>query len=272
MEQFNTVDTDHKNMQYVETPAMMVIDGDGNLIFSGFAHDNLMKRSPLVKMEAKTVLYVDTEPEPKSVGRFVEFRRNCVRVKCYAALSGPYGPMHHDYFWFDVDKSTWQKLWEFCTRRVNGKPNKCRATIAQNIDFRSDEQVGSKRSASVALSSQNPYLVLGAPGDLDVWKFMKNHDDQVLTHDLQRLKDRMQNEFDHLEMAWWNSDRTINFYTDTFVKQTYRHGDECLKRLLEHMHKQRRLTGDTRNVVEMSIEFLRAEYFTDRRNEQGGAG
>ena len=84
MEQFNTVDTDHKTMQYVETPAMMVIDGDGNLIFSGFAHDNLMRRSPLVKMEAKTVQYVTSEPEPKSVGRFVEFRRNCVRLRCYA--------------------------------------------------------------------------------------------------------------------------------------------------------------------------------------------
>ena len=160
MEQFNTVDTDHKAMQYVETPAMMVIDAHGNLIFSGFAHDNLMRDSPLIKMEAKTVQYVSSEPEPKSVGRFVELRRNCVRLKCYAALTGPYGPMHHDYFWFDVDKSTWQRLWEFCTRRVNGKPNKCRATIAQNIDFHSDEQVGSKRSASVALSSQNPFLVL----------------------------------------------------------------------------------------------------------------
>ena len=154
---------------------------------------------------------------------------------------------------------------------MNGKPNKCRAFIAQRIDFHSDEQVGQKRSASIALSSQNPYLVLGAPGDLDVWNHIKNYDNQVLTHDLQRLKDRMQNEFDHLEMAWWNSDRTINFYDDSFVRQTYRHDDECLKRLLQEMDQQRHRTGDTRNVVEMSIEFLREQYFTDRRNEQGAS-
>jgi hypothetical protein len=158
------VDTDYKAAKFKTRPAFFIIDTDGNLIFSGFAHDNIVKHSPVMKMEAKTVQYVSTEPEFKVVGRIAEEWRDCVRLKCYAALSGPYGAMRHDYFWFDVDKSTWQRLWEFCTRRVDGKPNKCRATIAQNIDFHSQEQVGSNRSASVALSSQNPYMVLGAKG------------------------------------------------------------------------------------------------------------
>ena len=118
-------------------------------------------------------------------------------------------------------------------------------------------------------TSQNPYLVLAAPGDLDVWKLLKDYDDQVLMHDLQRLKDRMQKEFDHQQLAWWNSNRTIDFYTDNFVKQTYRHGDECLKRVLQHMNKQKRLTGDTSNVVEMSIQFLKQQRFHDLRIEQG---
>ena len=415
VEEFDTVDTDYKAAKFETRPAFFIIDTDGNLIFSGFAHDNLVKRSPMMKMEAKTVQYVSAEPEFKVVGRIAEEWRDCVRLKCYAAQTGPWGSMRHDYIWFDVDKSTWQRLWEFCTQRVNGKPNKCRATIAQNIDFHSQEQVGSNRSASVALSSQNPYLVLGAkgpklsfskimseeaqfrakldkihqfyasqiknrhdshqlfekmfnalyryddkqkkwvhravsddkryyiemylyvcyylknvkggaptiitnddlqryfstkdqidivkalyaqdesrfkelflsmwepwiksasylglgaPGDLDVWNHIKNYDNQVLMHDLQRLKNRMQTGFDRLEKAWWNSNRTIDFYDDSFVRQTYRHNDECLKRLLEHMRKQRRLTGDTRNVVEMSIQFLKQQEFHDRRREQGAS-
>ena len=152
-QEFVTVDTDHHRMEYVETPAMMVIDADGNLIFSGYAHDNLVKRTPLVRIEGKTVQYVTADPEPKLVGRFVEFRRKCVRLRCYAAASGPDGPLRHDHIWFDVDKSTWQKLWEFCTRRVDGKPNKCRAFIAQRIDFHSNEQVGQKSMAC------NPYVI-----------------------------------------------------------------------------------------------------------------
>ena len=159
MQQFVTVDIDYPGMQYVETPAIMVIDADGNLIFSGYAHDNLVKKAPLVKIEQKTVRYVTSDPQLKSVGRIVEHRRNCVRVTCYTAASGSYGSLRHDHIWFDVDKSTWQSLWEFFTRRVNGKPNKCRAFIAQNIDFHSNEQVGQQRSASVALSSQNPYTI-----------------------------------------------------------------------------------------------------------------
>ena len=158
-QQFFTVDIDAHRMQYVETPAFIVIDGDGNLSFSGYAHDNLVKGEPLVKIEQKTVQYVTSDAQLKSVGGFVQHQRNCVRVTCYAAASGSYGPLRHDHIWFDVDKSTWQSLWEFFTRRVNGKPNKCRAFIAQNIDFHSNEQVGQQRSASVALSSQNPYTI-----------------------------------------------------------------------------------------------------------------
>ena len=100
------MDVDYKAGKYIKTPAFLIIDTDGNLTFSGFAHDNLVRRSPMMKMEAKTVQYVSTEPEFKVVGRIVEEWRDCVRLKCYAALSGPYGAMRHDYFWFDVDKST----------------------------------------------------------------------------------------------------------------------------------------------------------------------
>ena len=411
VEEFNTVDTDYKAAKFITTPAFFIIDTDGNLIFSGFAHDNLVKRSPMMKMEAKTVQYVSSEPEFKVVGRIAEEWRDCVRLKCYAEQTGPLGPMHHDYFWFDVDKSTWQKLWEFCTRRVNGKPNKCRATIAQNIDFHTHEQVGSKQSAAfhnpyLVLGAKGPklsfskpmseearfrvkldhihqffaaqindrhnshqlfekmfnalyryddkqkkwvhrsvsddkryaiemylyvcyylknvkggaptitttadlqqyffmkeqidivkalyahneprlkelflsmwepyinsasYLGLGARGDLDVWKHIKKYDDSVLMDNFSRLKNRMQNEFDGLEMAWWNSNHTITFYDDSFNGETYRHNDECLKRLLEHMREQRRLTGDTRNVVEMSIQFLKQQEFHDRRVEQGAS-
>jgi hypothetical protein len=164
IQEFKTVDIDSKAKQYKETNASLVIDKNGNLIFFGFAYDNLVKGSPLMKIENRTIQYVLSEPEFKVIGRIAEEWRDCVRLKCYAALTGWYGPMRHDYFWFDVDKSTWQRLWEFCIRPVNGKPNMCRATIAQNIDFHSQEQVGSNRSASIALSSQNPYLVLGAKG------------------------------------------------------------------------------------------------------------
>ena len=119
----------------------------------------------------------------------------------------------------------------------------------------------------------NPYLVFctAGPNDLDVWEHMQNFDNQALNHNLQRLKHRMEVQFDHQQMQWWNSDRTINLYTDNFVKQTYRHGDECLKRVLQHMDKQKRLTGDTRNVVEMSIQFLKQQRFDDLRSEQGAA-
>ena len=116
-------------------------------------------------------------------------------------------------------------------------------------------------------------FVLSGRGDLDVWNLLKDYDASVLMDDLQRLKDKMKTDFDHQEMEWWHSGRTIDFYTDTFVRQTYPHGDECLKHLLKHMHEQKRLTKrltkDTRNVVAMSINFLRLQYLHDRKIEQG---
>ena len=149
----------------------------------------------------------------------------------------------------------------------------CRFTSAHELQgyMYKRESVGMAAATTRdALSSQNPYLVLGAPGDLDVWKQIDAYDDQGLTHDLQRLKYTMQNEFDYQQMAWWISDRTISLYTDNFQEQRYRHGDECLKRVLQHMHKQKRLKDDTRNVVEMSIQFLKQQSFHDLRNDQDG--
>ena len=39
------MDIDYKAGKFIKTHAFLIIDADGNLIFSGFAHDNLVRRA-----------------------------------------------------------------------------------------------------------------------------------------------------------------------------------------------------------------------------------
>ena len=146
--EFKTVDTDAQKLHWAETPAMMVLDKNGNLTFSGHAHWNLVKGEPLSRIDCQCMQYVQAENQHRSTGGFIKFQRDCVRVKCRPSPGGPNGVFRHDYFWFDVDLSTWQSLWNLCTQRVNGQANRCRAFIAQRVDF----VVTSARDISSALT------------------------------------------------------------------------------------------------------------------------
>ena len=153
---FNTVDEE------VNTPAAMIINKEGNLIFTGYAHYSLVNGpSPLTKIEEKTIRYVLAEPHVKvteSAKQAIEHHKTLVEIKCWVFPDGRYGAMRHDYFWFCVDVSTWQSLLENFLFPVWNTPYNCQAAIIDEFNCPPHNEPP-KRSASEAFSSKNPYFV-----------------------------------------------------------------------------------------------------------------
>ena len=136
-------------------------------------------------------------------------------------------------------------------------------------------QVGSSFATSVPRRQQPPPAAT-QPHELDFWELIEDYDEQALEDDLRRLKDKIEDDFDHLQMAWWKSNRVVN---SNNLGGPFRHDDTLLKALLRWYITarpvtawgERRESGDRSDVLQKCINFLKRTYRYDRVNEQGVA-
>ena len=114
--EFQTVDEDAHKLHWVEKGAMMIVDRDWFLKFSGEAHWNSdVTRSPVI--QEQIVRYVRAENIHLKTGGMLKHEKKCVKVSCWLEERGPY-QFHSKrrYFFFYVEDDAWKELYNFLTK------------------------------------------------------------------------------------------------------------------------------------------------------------
>ena len=109
----------------------------------------------------------------------------------------------------------------------------------------------------------NPYLIdlhVSTPGHLNVTNLLKEYDRGKKKDNLEKLKEKIENEFDYSQMQWWKSTRMIYCNLGVFY-----HDDNLLKALLKWyitMNQQNKI-----DVLGKCIDFLKQKYKQDIEND-----